>query len=224
MKTLKSVIKIKSYAIRKPEGGFTLLELMVSFLILGIVVLIIAGALRLSISIVDKGEAQINALERTRTSLKIVTSQIQSQFPFLFEDNGEKKLFFQGENKAMQFATNYSIWGGQIGYVLVSYKVETDDSGKETLSASENIIGIDSIRETTLFKSLDSIYFEYFFKDPLKEDGEWIEIWEENTKLPEKIRLHLTEAGNDFSMIIPVRTGETVISAEISNESGEAQN
>jgi len=192
-------------AVSKPEEGFTLLELMVSFLIIGILVLIIAGALRLGLNIVDKGEAKINSLERTRTSLKIVNSQIQSQFPIAFEEDGEKKFYFQGESKTMQLATNYSIWGGQRGYVLVRYKVETDESGKEMLSASENIIGMDNIKETTLFKSLDKIYFEYFFKDPLKEEGEWIDKWTDNFKIPEKIKLHLEAKGKDFSMIIPVR-------------------
>jgi len=197
-------------AIRKSEGGFTLLELMVSFLIIGIVILIVAGAMRLSLNIVDKGEAKINSLERTRTSLKIVTSQIQSQFPLAFEDNGEKKFYFQGEDKTMQLASNYSIWGGQGGYALVKYKVETDESGKEMLTASENIIGMDNIQETTLFKSLDKIYFEYFFKDPLKEEGEWIDKWEDSFKIPEKIKLHLEAKGKDFSMIIPVRANGAV--------------
>jgi prepilin-type N-terminal cleavage/methylation domain-containing protein len=205
-------MKNSNGAIRKPvrtnsyrKGGFTLLELMVSFLIIGILVLIIAGAMRLGLNIVDKGEAKINSLERTRTSLKIVNSQIQSQFPIAFEEDGEKKFYFHGEGKTMQLATNYSIWGGQRGYVLVKYKVETDESGKEMLTASENIIGMDNIKETTLFKSLDKIYFEYFFKDPTEEEGEWIEKWEDSFKLPEKIRLHLEAKGKDFSIIIPVR-------------------
>lgn len=193
-------------ALRKPEGGFTLLELMVSFLIIGILVLIIAGAMRLGLNIVDKGEAKINSLERTRASLKIIDSQTQSQFPIAFEEDGEKKFYFQGESKTMQLATNYSIWGGRRGYVLVRYKVETDESGKEMLTASENMIGMDNTKETTLFKSLDKISFEYFFKDPLKEEGEWIEKWEDRFKLPEKIRLNLEANGKDFSMIIPVRT------------------
>ena len=191
--------------IHKSEGGFTLLELMVSFLIIGIVILIIAGAMRLSLNIVDKGEAKIDSLERTRTSLKIINSQIQSQFPFTFEEGGEKKFYFQGEDKAMRLAANYSIWGGQRGYVLVKYKVEADESGKEMLTASENIIGMDNIKETTLFKSLDKIYFEYFFKDPTEEEGAWVDKWEDSFKLPEKIRLHLEAEGKDFSMIIPVR-------------------
>ncbi|MBI5674267.1 MAG: prepilin-type N-terminal cleavage/methylation domain-containing protein [Nitrospirae bacterium] len=198
-------MKNSANKISMSDKGFTLLELMVSFLIIGIVILIIAGALRLSLNIVDKGEAKIDSLERTRTSLKIVTAQIQSQFPLAFEEDGEKKIYFQGESKTIQLATNYSIWGGQRGYVLVRYKVETDESGKEMLSASENIVGIDNIKETTLFKSLDKIYFEYFFKDPLKEEGEWIEKWEDSFKLPEKIRLHLEAKGKDFFMIIPVR-------------------
>lgn len=198
-------MKNSAKKIRKHEEGFTLLELMVSFLIIGIVILIIAGAMRLGLNIVDKGEAKIGSLERTRTSLRIINSQIQSQFPLAFEEDGEKKFYFKGDSRSMQLATNYSIWGGRRGYALVSYKVETNESGREMLSASENIVGMDNIKETTLFNSLDKIYFEYSFKDPTEEEGEWIDEWTDNFNIPEKIRLHLEAEGKDFSVIIPVR-------------------
>jgi prepilin-type N-terminal cleavage/methylation domain-containing protein len=188
------------------ESGFTLLELIVAFAILGFIVLIIAGAMRLGIHSVDSGEKRINSLERLRTSLNIVDSQVQSETPLTKDDNGEKKLYFQGGRDSMQFATNYSIWGGQTGYVVVSYKVEPDGEGKQALAASENVIGVDVQRDTNLFTGMDSIYFEYFYKGPTDEKGSWVDTWTDDTSVPGKVKLHLVQGQEDFSLIIPMRT------------------
>ncbi|MEJ2697492.1 MAG: prepilin-type N-terminal cleavage/methylation domain-containing protein [Candidatus Sulfobium sp.] len=188
------------------EGGFTLLELVVAFAILGFIVVIIAGAMRLGIRSVDSGEKRIDSLERLRTSLNILDSQVQSETPLTKDDNGEKKLYFQGERDSMQFATNYSIWGGQTGYVVVNYRVEADADGKQALAASENVIGIDEERDTRLFTGMDSIYFEYFYKGPTDEKGSWIDTWTDDTGIPEKVKVHLVQGRQDFSLIIPMRT------------------
>lgn len=200
------------------EGGFTLLELIVAFAILGFIVLIVAGAMRLGIHSVDSGQKRIDSLERLSTSMNVVDSQIESEVPLTYDDNGEKKLYFKGDRDSMQFATNYSIWGGQTGYVVVNYKVQTDDSGKkEELSASENVIGIDSERDTTLFAGMDSIYFEYFYKGPTDENGSWVDTWQDDSTVPGKVKLHLVRGQQDFSIIIPMRTPGSVAKSTLNS-------
>jgi type II secretory pathway pseudopilin PulG len=208
------------------EGGFTLLELIVAFAILGFIVLIIAGAMRLGIHAVDSGEKRINSLERLRTSLDIVDSQVQSEAPLTTVDNGEKKLYFRGERDSMQFATNYSIWGGQTGYVVVNYTVEADNAGKQALAASENVIGIEGERDTNLFTGMDSIYFEYFYKGPTDENGSWVDTWPDDTTVPGKVKLHLVRGEKDFSLIIPMRTSGSIAQsgANSLNQNWPAQN
>ena len=191
--------------IRNCQKGFTLLELTVSIAILGLIVLIVAAAMRLGYRTVDSGEKRIESLERMRASVNIVDSQIQSEMPLTYDDEGETKFYFKGERKFMQFATNYSIWGGEKGYVVAAYKVESGDNGKEVLYVSENIVGVESKRETKLFDNFETIYFEYFFKDPTEEEGEWVEQWTDEVNIPEKIKLHLVEGTMDRSIIIPFR-------------------
>ena len=187
------------------RSGFTLLELMVSFVIIAMMVGILTGALRLGINAVNSGEKRIESLERLGASVRIVTSQIQSLNPLTFVEDGVKRYFFEGDSGSMRFSSNYSIWGGEKGYVLVRYKVEEDDSGKQVLSVSENIIGIGRIRETTLIGPLDSAGFEFFYKDSLEENGEWLDSWGDNLKIPDKVRLKLVRGNDDFSIIIPIR-------------------
>jgi len=192
-------------AICKSRAGFTILELTISISLIGLIVLIMVGAMRLGSRSIDSGEKKIESLERMRSSLNILDSQIQSQIPLTYDAEGIKKYYFVGDRELLQFATNYSIWGGQKGYVVVTYKIYSDNSGKQILYASENVIGLDNIREVRLSGTFDKIYFEYFYKDPTEEEGKWIEQWADDVNIPEKVRVHLVEGTRDLSLIIPMR-------------------
>ncbi len=220
-KTLKNskILNFKFLILNSHEGGFTLLDLLISIAILGVIILIIGGALRLGARSVESGERKIEYLERIRASLNIIDSQIQSEVPLTYDEDGVKKYYFKGGMDSMQFSTNYSIWSGQRGYVIVTYRVESANYGKQgtpkslrlfggpgqVLYASESNIGTNDNRETKLLDTFDRIYFEYFYRDPTEQQGRWIEQWTDATSIPEKIRLHLVKGRMDFSMIIPMR-------------------
>jgi len=192
----------------RKDHGFTLLELLISIVMLGIIILIIVGAMRLGFRSVDAGEKKMESLERIRASFNIIDSQIQSLVPLTYgEESGkdEGTYYFAGEKESLQFSTNYSIWGGQKGYVVVTYKVLSEGNGKPVLYASENIVGIESSKETKLLDDFDTFYFEYFYKDPTQEVGNWVEQWTDNLIIPEKIKVHLVKGERDLSIIIPVR-------------------
>ena len=202
-------------------SGFTLLELLISLVMIGVIAVIITGAMRLGIRTVKTGETKIDHLERTRASFNIIDSQIQSQIPLTFEENGEKKYYFNGDKESLQFSTNYSLWGGQKGYVMVRYKVESDDTGKQFLAVSENIIGTNSNREARLFSAVDAIHFEYFFKDPTEEKGKWVDKWTDTANIPEKVNLHLIYGEKDLSMIIPMRTSGSLSQTSSTRTTGK---
>lgn len=199
-------------SLNSSSGGFTLLELTISITMIGFIVLIIVGALSLGFRSVESGEKKIESFERVRSSINIINAQIQSQIPLKFvNEDGEEENYFKGESGFMQFATNYSIWGGEKGYVIATYVVENDENGKQMLFVTENVIGMNEYRDVRLFEKVDRIYFEYFVKSEIDEEGFWTEYLQEKNIIPEKIRLHLVNGYRDFSMIIPVMArGSTI--------------
>jgi hypothetical protein len=185
---------------------------MISITLVGLLTVIIASALRVSLSAVERADGVVDSLERLRTSINIINSQIQSQLPLTYEEDGERKYYFEGKRESLQMATGYSIWHGQSACV-VRYEVVTDEEDKKSLRAYEHVIMpsddsrvLEDIPETELFREADDIYFEYFYKGPTDEYGEWVEEWPEENSLPEKIRFSLSYEGTGFSIIIPVRT------------------
>lgn len=187
--------------------GFTLLELMISIVLLSVIILIIFSAARLGFRSIDTGGKKIETLERNRASLNIINAQVQSMTPLTYSDpnaKNPKPNYFKGEAGHMQFSTNYSIWGGVRGYVVVAYRVETDNNGKQTLYATENTVGVEDHKETKLLDSVDKLGFEYFYKGPTDEKGDWIEEWTDDANIPLKLRLNLILGKSDISMIIPM--------------------
>lgn len=188
-------------------AGFTLLELIISIALFAIIVLIIAGAVNLGYRSFSSGEKKMNAVERLRSSLTIIDAQIQSGVPLTLEDDGVKQYYFMGEQDSLKFSTNYSIWGGQKGYVIVNYRVEADNRGKRTLFASEYKVGMESEKETKLLEGFDEITFDYFKQDATEEEGEWINQWVDEEMMPTRIRINLVRGSTSLSYIIPVRVG-----------------
>ena len=97
----------------KKSPGFTLLELMISIVILGIMLLILMGGLRLGYRSVETGEKKMGALERVRATLNLLDAQIQSEIPLTHETDGERKYYFKGERQALALSTNYSLGEGK---------------------------------------------------------------------------------------------------------------
>jgi general secretion pathway protein J len=194
----------------KRNTGFTLLELIISITLVAIIVLIVAGAASLGYRSFSTGERKLNAIERLRASLIIIDAQIQSGVPLTLEDGGVKQYYFVGEQDSLKFSTNHSIWGGQRGYVIVNYRVETDNQGKRTLFASENKVGMENEKETKLLEGFNEITFDYFKQDATEEEGEWVTQWVDEEMMPTRIRLNLVRGSTSLAYIMPVRVGGAI--------------
>jgi general secretion pathway protein J len=187
------------------EKGFTLIELLIAITLVATIILIVTGAVRLGYRSVASGEKKMDNLERFRASFAIVDAQIQSGVPLMFDDQGTKRPYFEGTREYLRLATNYSIWGGRKGYVVVEYRTIVDESGKVTLTAFESTVGTALKRQTALFKGLDQIYFEYFSQDSPEEEGQWMDQWSDDTKLPQKVRIWLISGRREISLVMPMR-------------------
>lgn len=93
--------------------GFTLLELLISIVIMSIIISIMFGALRLGIKVWEKGEADAGIGHRIR----VVSRQIKSQIASICTENilddqlgsGVSPFFLKGSDTSISFVTRYPI-------------------------------------------------------------------------------------------------------------------
>ena len=193
--------------------GFTLLELLISMTLLVLIVVITMGAMRMGSRSVAAGEKKMEDQERLRTALSMIDAQIQSQVPLTYEEEGNSKSYFRGDARTLRFSTNYSIWGGQRGYVIVEYKVEVDDSGRDVLHISEQIPGVEGQWNARLIAA-DKISFDYFYRNPTEEEGMWLETLSEGTVIPDKVRIRMARKAGNVSLALPVRVKREMASVQ----------
>jgi general secretion pathway protein J len=185
-------------------GGFTLLELLISMTLLLLIVVILGGAFRLGFRSLDAGEKRIEAIERFRTSVGIITDQLQSAVPLTYDEDGTKNSYFKGNAETLRFASGYSIWGENQGTVIVSYRLEYGDDGRWALYAAERGIGIgmEEIREIKLFDKVKRFSFSYFGKDVAEEKGRWKTEWTDDTTTPEQVQITFERDQREETLLV----------------------
>jgi general secretion pathway protein J len=193
------------------DRGYTLLELLISILMITMIVGILAGALRLGHRSVSAGERRIEALDHLRVSIALMESQIQSRIPAAVEEEGVMKPAFRGSSDKLRMATDVSMWDGRRGYVIVTYRVETDEAGRKTLYAREKTIGTEAERETKLLERFDDISFLYFTPGLVESEDSWSAEWTDEQRTPEKIMIQLAGGTRDYTTVVRLKTSGSVM-------------
>lgn len=192
------------------SGGFTLLELIISIALLLSAVVIVSGALRLGQRAIATGDRKVEGLERIRTTALLLDSQIQSALPLTREDDGASQYLFLGDASTLRLATNYSLWGAEKGYVVATWRVERNGTGKASLFLAEQVVGVDGTREARLLEGLDEMTFSFFRKGLTPGENEWVERWDDATELPGKVRILMAAGDRKRVFIVPLRSAGTL--------------
>jgi len=172
------------------DRGFTLLELLLSILLLVLITGVLGGALHMAHSALSRGEKKVREMERLMTSYSLMEAQIQSLMPYKYGQDGPK-IFFEGREDKLRIFTAYSIWRGTGGSVLATYDVVSGAMGKQNLKVTEQLPFQDAADEAILFANCDKIRFDYFLKAG-QDEGKWLSDWADiNTTIPEKIGINL---------------------------------
>jgi len=115
----------------RPDRGSTLIELLISLSILGVILLIILGAFRIGIRAWETGERDGDSYQRQQMVFSILKRQLSSACdqPIVSED--EKPTVFRGDSESMDFISSISVVpGNEFGNVQVGYRVSSGEEGE----------------------------------------------------------------------------------------------
>ena len=194
----------------KTAYGFTLLELLISLTIVGLIVVIIFGSLRVGIRAWEKGERDVESQQRKRIVLDLVKHQMSSICMKEVKGEDNSSFLFRGKDKSMEFVSLISLVpGNELGAVYVKYSVEEaekpeGDKGETFRYYEENIIfleegkdpgNVEEDKYIDLIPVAHNIGFEYMGQGTAEEPSEWKEDWDPETEkgLPRAIRITFQE-------------------------------
>lgn len=122
---------------RAPErqGGFTLLELIIALTVLGVIVTIVFGALRVGVRAWEKGEREIESRQRERIVLDRIAQQMASIYrPVDLPPAEAAPYLLRGDAASVEFISPIALMPeNRAGMVFVRYEVRTDREGNTSL-------------------------------------------------------------------------------------------
>ena len=220
---------------RSAASGFTLLEVIIAFTILGLMSGIIFSSFRMSLNSYEKSQERLDVAARKRVLQDLIKRQIGSLFPvrpsasFLdlqaadAQQSQQTRVFaqmplFSGTSEAVTFATVAPLMLQENpGLTIVHYGLAQDDRGNTYLGAAEaTYMGLESFRAMldpptrtplALIEDIVDLRFQYYGFDPQSQTYDWFDSWngEELLAIPLAIRIDYDEN----HLLVPINASFT---------------
>ena len=187
-----------------------MMEVMVTFTILGFIILMIFGVFRLGLSAWEKGESGKEEYQRMRIASQLISRQMKSILPYKVKSDKAEGDFlaFEGTARSLKFVSTLSLKSRKpSGLVYVVYEFE--EGGKaggqlvifERKVTKKNFMDeqVPNDEKTPLFQGLADLRFEYYQEEDADKNRSagWVEEWnaKEEKELPRALRVSLVEPG-----------------------------
>lgn len=197
------------------QRGFTLLELVIGITLLGFLLALAYGGLRLGSRGWESGERSADATARQAVVGDYLRRQLSMIFPLRWTTSeAQGKLAFIGEPQAMRFAAPMAARAGIGGLLLFELELITSGEDKELRlrwrSPDPELDRFDFPEERDqvfLIKGLDSCQFDYFGADTDQADPDWHDTWSSEIVLPTLVRIRIQPKEGDAwpEVVVPLR-------------------
>ena len=182
------------------SAGFTLLELMISLSLLGVMLAMVYSVFATALAAVPRGEEVAARSARMRAATSLLARQVRSIISFPVEGEDESTpCYFWGNPYSFEFVTAAPQHNGGEGLAKVTYSSDGTSFAmrEEVVFSAAAITGEQktSVSAVTLLDGLKSIRFQYLRLDGT--DSEWRDEWDpyEEQTLPGAIRVTLDGLG-----------------------------
>ena len=183
------------------QAGFTLLELMISLTLLGVMLTMVYSVFATALAAVPRGEDVAARSARMRAATSLLARQVRSIISFPVEGEDESTpCYFWGDAYSFEFVTAAPQHNGGEGLARVTYMSDgvSLSMREEVIFSGAAITGereASTATEVKLLDGLSSVRFQYLRLDGT--DSEWRDVWDpyEEQTLPGAIRITLDGLG-----------------------------
>ena len=181
------------------QQGFSLLELVVAITLMGLVLVVLYGGLRLGLNGWDSGERRAEASNRLRSAQEFLRRQL-AQSMTVYETNDDRRerfVVFAGRSEGIEFVAPMPARLGQSG--LYRMWIGLTD-GQLRLRQRPYLPGDPAAGEervNVLLEGVSAMEWAYFGpeRDNDQESPQWHADWTSTERRPLLVRLNLTLRG-----------------------------
>lgn len=183
------------------QSGFTLLELVIAMTLMGLVLVMIYGGLRLGVRSWDISEQRTARLDEIRLVQGFIRRQLgQSVAVFREDPRAGRVMAFVGEPQTIAWVTPLLTHLGLGGLYWVQLDVIETAAGEglrmrwRPFRPTEEGAGLGQMEETLLLEGVAEVHWSYFGTDEPGREPQWQERWPGIQQRPQLVRLTLTLA------------------------------
>lgn len=199
------------------QSGFTLLELLISLVLISLIVTMLFGGLRLGSQGWERSDEHVERTDNIRLVREFIRRSLAQVRPVWYGDGKQKEILFQGDTEILEWVTPMSEHVGPGGLMLVRLSVTELDRKKqlvmtrwlyhpEILEGNSAVPAWEPLKEVggsekasakgvfgkhTLIGDVETFEFSYFGRAQPGEEPDWHTEWEHPAKLPELVRMRL---------------------------------
>ena len=209
---------------RQTQKGFTLLELLISITLLGMILVLLFGGLRLGVRSWDAVQQQVDNLNTVRSVENFLRREIAMTQPYRWKSATGQRLAFLGERSKINFIAQLPARIGGGGLYAISLGIEHSVTGKRLvwkhLPLDAMVLDFSPLAQAqeivlagSEFSAVDDIWLTYFGQANDSAAPVWMDRWDSDARLPMLIRIQVKLANGsewpDF-VVAPLVTSELV--------------
>jgi general secretion pathway protein J len=201
------------------QSGFTLIELTVAMVLLGIMMLLLYSGLTFALRGWDAGDANGRDTVDRRIGENFLRRELTELFPMRWKDPMTLKFAFEGETQRMRFVSSRPAGVTQGGLSLVGLEVEQDAVHKTrhlTMrrampdDEAKDFAPLDRAERTVLIADVESVAFAYFGSENDFSESKWTDAWTYAGRIPQMVRLRVKTTDGTMlpEFVVRVMLGE----------------
>ncbi len=207
---------------RRVQRGFTLLELLISLVLLGMMLVLLFGGLRLGVRSWDAVQKQVDALNSVRSVESFLRREMERVYPYRWKAVPVQRFAFLGERHKVNFVAPLPSRIGVGGLYAIALELEQSGNGRRLTwkqvpidPRMQDFSPLDPVKEMVLISaelsSVDDIWLSYFGRETEAAAPRWGDRWDSVATMPMLIKIQVRFADGtewpDF-VVAPLLTSE----------------
>ena len=186
------------------QNGFTLLELLVSMVLVGFILVLLFAGLRLGTQSWDLAEARVNSSSQRAVVMNLIRRMLSQSVPLRWKDNGTESVAFDAGDDWIAFVGPVASREGLSGNHLVRLQLADGEKGRDlvlqwhlTDPSAHDFSALEEAKPKPLLKAVESLQFDYFGAEDDLQEPAWQSVWHAKQRLPLLVRMRLVMVGGE---------------------------
>lgn len=195
------------------QKGFTLLELLIGLVLLGLILTLLFGGLRLGARSWDSGDKRVADSAQLRAIHGFIRRELGQTRPLRWKSGVDAKLAFAGQHDALKFVAPLPAQVSGGGFYLLGLELENGDEGQRLMmkrvpvnSAAKDFSSLEQGEKSVLADHIEKMSISYFGAATPQSEPAWQDKWDDPQRLPLLVRIRVeSSVGGDWpELVVPL--------------------